>query len=253
MKLIIFFLLTSFIDLSSTFVNINMSHYSRRNFISNVGISMFTTIGSYQWKTKNVFADDEEIDKLDNIIVSSNTPPNFLVETDNNKIYFNGEITDESCILLRKSLLDASINSRMFGMTFKIKPIPIELHIQSYGGSFLPTLGIIDLINKLDVDVFSFIDSYAASAATMISVSCKKKFISKHSFMLIHQLSAGTQGKYESMTDEMKNLEQFMDTIKSIYLENTNIKKDEIDEILKKDIWFNAEKCLELGLVDEII
>jgi ATP-dependent protease ClpP protease subunit len=229
-----------------------MNHYSRRNFISKIGISMLTSIGSYQYKTKNVLADDEE--PIEDIILApAQQSSKFLVETDNNKIYFNGEITEESCILLRKSILEASVNSRVFGMTFKINPIPIELHIQSYGGSFLPTLGIIDLIDKLDVDVFSYIDSYAASAATMISVSCKKKFISKHSFMLIHQLSAETQGKYELMTNEMKNLEQFMDTIKSIYIENTYIKKDEIDELLKKDIWFNADKCLELGLVDEII
>ena len=39
-----------------------------------------------------------------------------------------------------------------------------------------------------------------------------------------------------------------------IYLEKTKIKDEsELDELLKKDITWNAQTCLEKGLVDEII
>ena len=44
-----------------------------------------------------------------------------------------------------------------------------------------------------------------------------------------------------------------MEKIKKIYKENTRIPKKELDNILKHDLWWEAEKCLEYGLVDEIL
>ena len=41
--------------------------------------------------------------------------------------------------------------------------------------------------------------------------------------------------------------------IKDLYKEHTKIPKKEMDSILKHDIWWEAEKCLEYGLVDELI
>ena len=35
--------------------------------------------------------------------------------------------------------------------------------------------------------------------------------------------------------------------------EHTKIPKREMDKLLKHDLWWEAEKCLQYGLVDEII
>ena len=75
----------------------------------------------------------------------------------------------------------------------------------------------------------------------------------KHSFMLIHQLSSGMWGNYESLKDQMENNDLLMETIRNIYTENTKIPKRILNQILKKDLWFDAEACLKHGLVDEII
>ncbi len=44
-----------------------------------------------------------------------------------------------------------------------------------------------------------------------------------------------------------------MDHIKSYYIKKTTITSEELEEQLKKDVTWNAEKCLEKGFVDEII
>jgi ATP-dependent protease ClpP protease subunit len=44
-----------------------------------------------------------------------------------------------------------------------------------------------------------------------------------------------------------------MDMIETIYLNHTFILYNELDTLLKKDIWLNAETCLKYGLVDEIL
>ena len=71
--------------------------------------------------------------------------------------------------------------------------------------------------------------------------------------MLIHQLSSGLWGKYEEIKDDMENCDKLMKMIKDIYAEYTKIPKKKLNEILKHDLWFDADQCLEYGLVDEII
>ena len=71
--------------------------------------------------------------------------------------------------------------------------------------------------------------------------------------MLIHQLSSMFWGKYDEFEDNKVNLDKLMETIKGIYREYTKLPDEEIEKILKHDLWLSAEKCLEYGLVDEVI
>ena len=71
--------------------------------------------------------------------------------------------------------------------------------------------------------------------------------------MLIHQLSSQFWGKYSELEDQKQNLDLMMDTIRNTYKEYTKVPTEQIDEILKHDLFWDAETCLEYGLVDEII
>ena len=48
-------------------------------------------------------------------------------------------------------------------------------------------------------------------------------------------------------------LKNIFQTVKEIYLEKTKIGDEELDDLLRHELWLPAEKCLELGLVDKII
>ena len=71
--------------------------------------------------------------------------------------------------------------------------------------------------------------------------------------MLIHQLSSMSWGKMDELEDEMENLKELMRRIKLIYKNKTKIDKKNLDEILKHDLWWDAKKCLKMGLVDKIV
>jgi ATP-dependent Clp protease, protease subunit len=86
-----------------------------------------------------------------------------------------------------------------------------------------------------------------------MSVVGHHRVMHKHAFMLIHQISSSMWGKFEEMKDDMKNSELLMDTIIGIYEEHTRIPRNELKDILKRDIWWDAKTCLDYGLVDEII
>ena len=70
--------------------------------------------------------------------------------------------------------------------------------------------------------------------------------------MLIHQLSSSYWGKFAELEDEFKNLTELMKHLKQIYVENTDIPKKKLVELLKHDLWLNSDTSLEYGLADEL-
>ena len=66
----------------------------------------------------------------------------------------------------------------------------------------------------------------------------KKRFITPHSYMLIHQLSSSLWGKFNEIEDEFENLQNLMKLIKNIYQEKCQLPKsgkNSLNNILKHD------------------
>jgi len=178
---------------------------------------------------------------------------NNVVTTQDNRIYFYSEVSRPKILTLNKSIVRVGNSIKNRSEVLKTEDVPIELHICSYGGSVFSGFSAVDYIANSKVPVHSYIDGCAASAATIMSVVAERRFIHRHSFMLIHQLSSGMWGNYEALKDSMENCDSLMETIRDIYVKNTKIPKKQLNDILKRDLWFDAETCLKYGLVDEII
>lgn len=176
-----------------------------------------------------------------------------IIQELNNDIYFYGPVTQRSCFELKNKINELDTKSSLMQIQLHIDPPPIHLHIQSNGGSLFHTLYIIDLIKSINTPVYTYIDGFAASAATLISVVGKKRFITKNSLMLIHQLSGSDSGKFDELEEQLTNMKVLMTIIRNTYLNNTNINPVLLNNLLKKDLWLDARTCLIYGLVDEII
>ena len=103
------------------------------------------------------------------------------------------------------------------------------------------------------IPIHTIIDGCAASAATLMSIVGKKRYITKSSLMLVHQLSSVHSGKMQELEDDMKNSMLFMEHIRELYKKYTKIPSKKLNKILKHDLWWDSSLCLEYGLVDEII
>ena len=110
-----------------------------------------------------------------------------------------------------------------------------------------------DTILRSKVPVQTYVDGFAASAATFLTVVGNERYMSRNSYMLIHQLSSNFWGTYANFEDEKKNLDLMMKRIKNIYKQYTDVPMKKIDEILKHDLLWDAETCLKYGMIDEII
>ena len=176
-----------------------------------------------------------------------------VVQSTNNNIYFYGAVSETSTLQLKTKLEELNTQLQTMAFHYNIEPPPIHLHIQSYGGSLLHTFYIMDVIKTLKTPVYTYIDGFAASAATLMSVCGKRRFMTENSVILVHQLSSGASGKFEELKNEYSNLVEFMEIIKKTYLTYGNISSDNLNELLKQDLWLNSAKSLEYGFVDEII
>jgi ATP-dependent Clp endopeptidase proteolytic subunit ClpP len=176
----------------------------------------------------------------------------------NNSIYFYCKVNTDSILAFNKQIRELDKKNYFSALTkqgqycTELFVEPIVIYIQSPGGELESAFSAIDTMLSCKSPIYTVIDGMAASAATLMSVVGTKRFITPNSYALIHQLSSGFWGQYEKMKEELSNCSMFMERIKTIYLDHTKIEEEDLVEILKKDLYFDAKKCLELGIVDEI-
>jgi ATP-dependent protease ClpP protease subunit len=210
-----------------------------------------TTSGNKRLKVSNA---DEEDDESSNIklpfIFQKNS--NSYINTNYNHLYFNNDITNDSAFELCKELRNVETKINVLSASLKIDKSPLYLHITTNGGCIYSAFSIIDCIKSLSVPVYTVIDGFVASAGTIISLSGEKRYMCENAYMLIHELRGGIWGKMTEVDEEHENLNKIMEHIKKIYLEKTNIKQKKITNILKKDLIWNLDECIQKGLVDDI-
>lgn len=171
-----------------------------------------------------------------------------------NHIYLYQGITPKA--MMELGIAIKSLNNQIIAMITELdmgQAPCIHLHINSGGGCAFSGLSGVSHILNSQIPVFTYVEGSAASAATILSCVGAKRYITEHSFMLIHQISTMMWGTYENLNDEKESMDSLMAMLEGIYLKHTKMKKKQLKAILKRDLWVNPERCLELGLVDEII
>ena len=134
-----------------------------------------------------------------------------------NKIYYYAGVSRESAAELNKKIGEIESKSLTLGYNLDIDPPTLKLLINSGGGSITAGISSMDTILRTKVPVHTYVDGFCASAATFLSVVGEKRFMSRNSYMLIHQLSTNFWGKYSEFEDEKQNLDLMMTTIKNVY------------------------------------
>ena len=184
---------------------------------------------------------------------AQNTPTEKHIAVHENKIYYYAGVNRDSAVELNKKIGELESKSLTLGNNLDIDPPILKILINSGGGSITAGISSMDTILRCKVPVHTYVDGFCASAATFLSVVGEKRFMSRNSYMLIHQLSTNFWGKYSEFEDEKQNLDLMMNTIKNVYKEYTKVPMKKIDEILKHDLLWDAKTCLGYGLIDEII
>lgn len=177
----------------------------------------------------------------------SDSTSKVLINVNNNNIYYSGSITPESCFYLQQQIQTIIENN-------KNSCKRINLHIQSVGGSLLPTFGLVDFIKNSEIPIDTYISGFVASAGSIISVSGSKRYMTKNSMILIHSLRTVIgEVNYGELEDHYLNSKSMMNIVKNIYKEKSTISNEKLDFLLQHDYWLNSTDCLKYKLVDYVI
>jgi ATP-dependent Clp protease protease subunit len=153
-------------------------------------------------------------------------------------IYINGEITQEVANSVRDQLAKSKD--------------PIELHIDSQGGDVFAGLSIYNMLQRREVKVY--VDGLAGSIASVISLAGDERpQISETGTFAIHNaLINQTQGNHHELRQVASSLEKFSEIVASVYEKKTNLKLDEIKELMNAESIFTADEAVQLGFAKEI-
>lgn len=161
-------------------------------------------------------------------------------------IFLGEEVTDVSASLIVSQLL--FLESEDPGKD-------ISLYINSPGGSVTAGMAIYDTMQYIKCDVSTICVGMAASmGAFLLSCGAKGKRIAlPNAEVMIHQPSAGTQGKVTDMEIDVEHFLKIKQRINKILADNTGKTPEQIKSDSERDNWMTAEEAKEYGLIDKVI
>ena len=131
----------------------------------------------------------------------------------------------------------------------------IQFYVNSPGGSVTDGMAIYDTMQYIKCDVSTICVGMAASmGAFLLSCGAKGKRIAlPNAEVMIHQPSAGTQGKVTDMEIDVEHFLKIKQRINKILADNTGKTPEQIKSDSERDNWMTAEEAKEYGLIDKVI
>lgn len=131
----------------------------------------------------------------------------------------------------------------------------IQLYINSPGGSVTAGMAIYDTMQYIKCDVSTICVGLAASmGAFLLSSGAKGKRIAlPNAEIMIHQPSAGTQGKVTDMESDVEHFLRIKQRLNKILAENTGKTPEQVKLDSERDHWMTADEAQAYGLVDKVI
>ena len=161
-------------------------------------------------------------------------------------------------IFLGEEVNDVSANLIVAQLLFLESEDPgkdIHLYINSPGGSVSAGWAIYDTMQYIKCDVSTICIGMAASmGAFLLSSGTRGKRIAlPNAEIMIHQPSAGTQGKVTDMEIDVEHFLKIKQRLNKILSENTGKPVEQVKADSERDHWMIAEEAREYGLVDKVI
>ena len=132
---------------------------------------------------------------------------------------------------------------------------PINLYINSPGGSITAGMAIYDTMNYIKSKVSTICIGMAASMAAFILSSGEKgmRFILPNGEVMIHQPLGGAQGQATEIKIAAERILKLKEKLNKILSENTGQSLEKISHDTERDYFLSADEALEYGLIDKVI
>jgi len=173
-----------------------------------------------------------------------------IIKTIGCDIYFHAEVNRKNIFTLIENIKNLEIELMKKAIELNGYEPEIKLFIHSEGGDVYSGFSAMDHIQNAKVNITTIADGCCASAGTFILLAGKKRLMNPHSYILIHQISAGGfWGKFEDLKDEIHTCTKIMDMVKTVYTDKTKIPHKKLKTLMKRDVCLSYEECLRYQIV----
>ncbi len=133
--------------------------------------------------------------------------------------------------------------------------LDIGLYINSPGGSFTALTAIYDTMQFIRPDVSTFCLGQAASAAAVLLAagSPGKRFVLRHSRIVLHQPSTSGQGTISDLSLQAKELLRVRHEVEQVLSRHTGRTLAQLRADTDRDHVFTAAEAVDYGLADGVI
>ncbi|MGN0484895.1 MAG: head maturation protease, ClpP-related [Lachnospiraceae bacterium] len=129
---------------------------------------------------------------------------------------------------------------------------PIEIHINSNGGSVKEGVAIYNLIKQKANHKIGIVDGVAHSVAFLILQACDERKMCLGTTALVHNMWMRCAGNSTQLRKYADDLDDMMEANRQVFLERATITEDELKQIMEAETYLTPSKALEYGLIDEI-
>jgi len=144
---------------------------------------------------------------------------------------------------------------------------PINLYINSPGGSVTAGLAIYDTMQFVKTPVHTMVMGQAASMGSFLAQAGApgKRFVLPESRTMIHRVSSGTRGtsgsvhvqelEFEDARRHFEESKRLNNRLTELYVKHNSKGKtfEELFETMKFDTFLSAEEAVENGLADKVV
>ena len=132
---------------------------------------------------------------------------------------------------------------------------PIRIIVANSGGSLEAARMVCEVVKISKTPIYGIAIGVCASAASMIYLSCHKRFATKNSYWIFHTGScSGVGGDYNQIQAFMEDYKEKIQEMISFYKEFTTYPPEVIEEKMKGSDWYIYPKeALNSGVCNELI
>lgn len=162
------------------------------------------------------------------------------------RIVITGSIREDSAaqFLEQMTALEFIDNSKL-----------ITIYIDTYGGNVDAAMLMYDAMRicKCPIRTIGIGKVMSAGSLILAAGDVGNRFVTKHTRVMIHQISSGTFGPLTDMENELKEVGRLQEQYAALMSQHTKRTKNQILDDLKTDNYMSANEAVKYGLADKVL
>lgn len=144
------------------------------------------------------------------------------------------------------------VNSEDFASDLAQVAGPLNVHINSGGGSAYEGISIANLLRQHPHTVNGIVTGLAASAASIIAMGCDSLTMAPGSQLMIHRAMTEVYGNRSDMAEAIDFLEKMDTSIAGLYQARAGGDLDQWENAMMTETWYTPDEAVAAGLADHI-